>query len=119
MLRALAILFGIFFISLGIMGFIPYYITNGKLFDIFRLNFEHNIVHLATGVISLLSGLISPFASKNFFIICGVIYAFLAIFGFQLEDGKLFDMIAVNMPDNVLHAGIGSMFLVIGFSLKA
>ena len=118
MLRTLAILSGIFFIALGIMGFVPAYMVNGKLFDIFRLNFEHNAAHLATGIISLLCGLISGFASKMFFIICGVVYAFLALFGFQVGDGMLFDMIAVNFADNLLHAGIGALYLFIGFSIK-
>lgn len=118
MLRTLAILFGIFFIAFGIMGYVPAYMTNGKLFDIFRLNFEHNAAHLATGVISLLCGLISGFASKMFFIIAGVIYAFLALFGFQIGEGMLFEMIAVNLADNILHAGIGGIFLLIGFTLK-
>ncbi len=119
MLRALAIIFGIFFILFGFIGFMPAYMINGKLFDIFRLNFEHNIAHFATGIISFLCGLISSFASKNFFIICGVIYLFFALLGFRYEDTKLFNMIAVNMADNALNAGIGIIFLLIGFGLKA
>lgn len=118
MLRTLAIFFGILFIAFGIMGFVPAYMTNGKLFDLFRLNFEHNVAHLATGLISLLCGLISGFASKMFFIICGVVYAFLALLGFQIGEGMVFDMIAVNLLDNILHAGVGAVFLLIGFSIK-
>lgn len=118
MLRTLAIIFGMFFIAIGIMGFVPAYMTNGKLFDIFRLNFEHNIAHLATGIISLLCGLISGFASKMFFITSGVVYVFLALLGFQIGEGMVFDMIAVNLADNILHAGVGAIFLLIGFSIK-
>ena len=118
MLRTLAIFFGLLFIAIGIMGFVPSYISNGKLFDIFLLNFEHNVAHLATGVISLLCGIISGFASKMFFIISGVVYVFLALLGFQLGEGMLFEMIAVNLPDNLLHVGVGGIFLLIGFSLK-
>lgn len=119
MLRLIAILFGIFFIALGIAGFVPDYITSGKLFDIFRLNFEHNITHLATGIIALLCGISGLFASKMFFMIAGVVYAFLALFGFQIGEGMLFEMIAVNTADNILHAGIGATFLLIGFGFKS
>lgn len=118
MMRTLAIIFGMFFIAIGLMGFVPVYMTDGKLFGIFRFNFEHNIVHLSTGIISLLCGLISGFASKMFFIICGVVYVFLAILGFQVGEGMVLDMIAVNLADNILHACIGAIFLLIGFRLK-
>ncbi len=118
MTRTLAFIFGAGFLALGIAGLVPDYMSNGKLFDIFRLNFEHNIAHLASGIIAVLCGISGYFASKMFFVIAGVIYAFLALFGFQIGEGMLFEMIAVNTADNILHGGIGALFLFVGFGLK-
>jgi hypothetical protein len=120
MLRTLAILFGLVLAALGIIGFIPKYITDGKIFNIFLINFEHNVTHLASGVIAILCGLSSGFAAKMFFIIFGVIYGFLAVLGFMQGHGEvmLFEMIAVNMADNWLHTGIAAVSLLIGFGFK-
>lgn len=118
MLRTLAILFGIVFVIAGVLGFIPSFVTSGKLFDIFRVNFEHNIVHLASGILAILCGLSGGFASKVFFIIFGIVYALLALFGFMQGEGKLFEMISINMADNYLHAGVAITSLLIGLGLK-
>src|SRR5438105_2647173 len=118
MLRTLSILFGLVLVAIGVMGFIPAYITEGKLLNIFEVNLEHNIVHLASGFIAILSGLSSGFAAKMFFIIFGVVYAFIAFFGFIQGPGMLFDMIAINTADNFLHTGIAAFCLLIGFGFK-
>ncbi|MGA8165520.1 MAG: DUF4383 domain-containing protein [Waddliaceae bacterium] len=118
MLRTLAILFGIVFIIVGVLGFLPTFVINGKLFDLFQINFEHNILHLVSGVLALLCGLSSGFASKMFFIIFGVVYAFLAFLGFIQGEGMLFEMIAINPADNWFNAGVAALSLLIGFGLK-
>ncbi len=118
MLRTLAIIFGIVLIITGVLGFFPAFTTNGKLFDIFRVNFEHNIANLSSGILALLCGLSSGFASKMFFIIFGVVCGFIAIMGFREGEGMLFEMIAINMADNFVHAGAAIVSLLIGFGLK-
>lgn len=118
MLRTLAIIFGIILVVIGVMGFIPAYVTEGKLLNIFRINLEHNIVHIATGFIAFLCGLSGGFSSKMFFIIFGVVYSFIAVLGFMQGDGMLFDMIAINLADNILHLCIGISSLLIGFGFK-
>lgn len=118
MLRTLAILFGIILLIVGVMGFLPTFVTNAKLFDVFRVNLEHNVANIAAGILALLCGLSSAFASKMFFIIGGVVFAFLALFGFMETDGMLFDMIAINTADNFLHAGIAAVSLLIGLGFK-
>jgi hypothetical protein len=114
MLRLLAILFGIVFIVIGALGFFPNFVEQGNLLGIFRVNFEHNAAHIALGIIGVLSGLASSFASKTYFIIAGVVYALLAIFGFMEKSDMLFDMIAINTADNILHLALGAVFLLLG-----
>jgi len=118
MLRTLAILFGIVFIIVGVLGFLPTFVVDGKLFELFQINFEHNILHLVSGILALLCGLSSRFSSKIFFIIFGVVYAFLAALGFMQGEGVLFEMIAINMADNWLNAGVAALSLLIGFGFK-
>jgi len=115
MLRSFAILFGIGFIIIGVLGFLPSFVEQENLFGIFRINFEHNVAHLAAGVLALLSGLASKFASKMYFTIAGVVFALLAVFGFMEKGEMLFEMIAINTAGNVLHAGIAAVFLLLGF----
>lgn len=118
MLKVLAILSGLVFIIIGILGFLPDYAPAGKLFGLFSVNLEHNIVHLATGVIALLCGFSSSTASKAFFIIFGLVYAAVAAAGFYFGEGLLFNTIAINTADNWLHTGIALVSLYFGFFLR-
>ncbi len=119
MLRILAAIFGIGLIAFGIIGFTPDFLIDGKIFAIFRVNFEHNIIHLVSGILALLCSLSSGFAAKMFFIFFGLAYAFLAFFGFLNIDGMLFEMIAINRASNFLHAILASLSLLFGICLKS
>lgn len=119
MLKALAILFGIVFIVIGVLGFFPDFTPHGKLFDIFSVNSMHNAVHIISGVIALLCGLSSGLAAKIYFIIFGIIYAVLAVLGFMHGDTMLLGMIANNTADSWLHAAIAILSLYFGFFLRA
>jgi len=119
MLKILAILFGLVMIVAGILGFLPDFTPNGKLMNIFLVNPVHNIVHLVTGIVALVCGLTSGFASKLFFIAFGVIYGIVAILGFMMGQGMLFDMIAINHADNWLHAAVSVVSLYFGLFLKS
>lgn len=119
MLKVLAILFGLVFVILGIVGFLPQYAPEGKLFNLFAINTPHNLIHLATGVIAVLCGFSSSRASKIFFIVFGLVYAGVAALGFYHGGNMLFDMIAINTADNWLHAGIAAISLYFGFFLQS
>lgn len=119
MLKILAILFGLSMIVIGILGFLPDYAPNGKLLDLFSVNPVHNVIHLATGVIALLCGLSSSFASKTFFILFGLLYLGFGIYGLYTGEDLLFGLIAINQADNFLHLGIGAISLLFGLFLKS
>jgi len=119
MLRILAILFGVFFVIAGILGFIPDFTPQGKLLGIFAINPLHNIIHIATGILALLSGLSSSSASKFFFIFFGLAYAVVAGFGFYYGEGILFNTMPLNIADNLLNAGIAIVSLYIGFAFSS
>src|SRR4051794_10508742 len=57
MLRFLTVLVGIIFIISGVMGFIPEFVEDGRLFGYFADNNLRNVLHIVIGVIGLICGL--------------------------------------------------------------
>ena len=73
---------------------------------IFEVNGWHNLVHLATGVLGLLS--LGYGAARTYALGLGVVYIVVAIWGFVIGDGEaILSIIPVNTEDNVLHLLIG------------
>jgi len=118
MARTFAIIFGVALIILGILGFLPNFITAGKLFGIFASNLEINMAHLVTGILGLLCGFSSNPASRVYFIVVGILYTFLAILGLANTDKLLLCMFADNLANNWLHAGISIFSLYVGLTCK-
>lgn len=120
MVKSLAILFGIVFLVVGILGFVPAATKdmNGMpmLLGIFHVNTMHNIVHLASGAVFLLCGLSGAGPSRTFFQIFGIVYALVAILGFMKGDGMLLGLISNNKADTYLHVVLAAAMLLIGFA---
>lgn len=119
MLKVWALLSGLALITVGIMGFLPDYVREGKLFGLFLVNPLHNVINISIGVVALLCGLSSNLSSKLFFILVGLSLAALAIFGFFNGDGLLFNLFAYNKADSFLHGAIGLLFLYFGLFIKS
>lgn len=115
MLKTIAIIFGVLFVIVGILGFVPAAAPGGKLLGIFSVNALHNLVHLLTGIIAIICGLSSHKASRIFFAVFGIIYAIVTILGFVQGDGLILNSIANNMADNWLHLVIAIIALYLGF----
>lgn len=122
MAKTAAILFGLVFLVVGILGFVPAATTetNGMpmLLGIFHVNTVHNCIHLASGVVFLLCGMAGAGASRTFFKIFGIVYALVAILGFMNPAGPLLGMVANNPADNYLHTGLAAVMLFLGFVAK-
>jgi hypothetical protein len=112
MIRLLAVLFGIVFIAVGVSGFIPSVAPNGFLFGIFEVNFVHNLVHLASGVLAIMAATRLSY-TKLYFLIFGIAYTVGAIVGFA-RQGDLWIM-HVNLADNFLHLAIGVVAIYLGY----
>ena len=90
MVKSAAILFGVVFLLIGILGYVPAATpANGMLLRIFHVNTAHNIVHLASGVVFLLCGIAGAGPSQTFFKIFGIIYGLVAVLGFYYGDNAL------------------------------
>lgn len=118
MLKKIAMIYGIIFIVIGILGFIPVFTPNGLLLGMFMVNGLHNIIHLVTGVVAVWIGKKKPMASRPFFKVFGVIYAIVAILGFFYQENPIFGLIANNPSDTWLHVVIALITLYLGYWYK-
>ena len=119
MVKTAAILFGLVFLLIGILGFVPAatHDVNGMpmLLGIFHVNFAHNIVHLASGAVFLLCGMAGAGPSRMFFKIFGIVYALVAACGFYYGDNAILGYISSSMANTWLHVGLAVVMLFLGF----
>lgn len=114
--QKLAKLFGIVFILIGVLGFVPGVTSNGHLLGVFEVDNLLNVIHLLTGIIAWFAAA-SLSNSKLFFKVFGVVYLLLTILGFTMA-GSILGLFMVNMADNVLHLVIAVVALWAGFLSK-
>jgi hypothetical protein len=117
MVKTMANVFGVVFLLVGILGFVPGITPNGHLLGIFHVNTAHNLVHIASGIAALIAAGMGYRAARNYFRIFGAIYALVAILGFATGGtDPLLGLIANNPADNWLHAAIALVSLALGFA---
>ncbi len=114
-LHKLARLTGYAFVIVGILGFIPGITVDDLLLGKFHVNWIHNCIHIATGLIALGMARKDQKATRYFFQIAGIAYLVVALLGFAQEDAPVFGIIANNLADSRLHLVISIVFLYIGF----
>jgi Domain of unknown function (DUF4383) len=123
-LQTVAMLVGIVFLLVGILGFIPGITTDApgdfagdeseaELFGIFRTSILHNIVHLLYGIAGLALARTWD-GARTFLIGGGVIYLALWLLG--IIGGA--DWIPSNNADNWLHFGLGAVMIGAGVLLS-
>jgi hypothetical protein len=118
MLKTLSIVFGIVFLLVGVLGFVPGVTDGHMLLGIFHVNALHNVVHLLSGAVALVAGLASAAYARLYFRVFGVVYALVAVLGFVVGDGLILGLVSNNMPDTWLHVAIAAVALVLGFGVK-
>jgi hypothetical protein len=120
MAKSFGMLFGLVFLVIGILGFVPGISppdANGMpmLLHIFMVNTAHSVVHIASGVIFLLASMSGAGAARLWFQIFGLVYALVAVLGFMTPNGMLFGLISNNPADTWLHVVLAVVMLLIGF----
>ena len=53
--RTLAKVFGVVFVLVGILGFVPGITSGGHLLGIFEVDTTHNIIHLISGILAFVA----------------------------------------------------------------
>ncbi len=115
MVKTFAVIFGLVFLVVGTLGFVPAAAPDGMLLNIFHVNTAHNIVHLASGIIFLFTAMGGVGPLRMWFQIFGVIYAVVAIWGFAVGTGNTLWVVANNPADTWLHVVLAVVMLFLGF----
>jgi hypothetical protein len=116
MVRRFALIFGIIYLAVGAMGFIPALVQPaptapdlevtemyGRLVGLFPINFLHNIVHLAIGLWGVL-GSRTVSGAVLFSRGIAIFYGLLAILGLIPVTDTLFGLVPIYSHDVWLHA---------------
>jgi Domain of unknown function (DUF4383) len=117
----LALLFGVVFLLVGILGFIPGITTNyddmefagkdsgAELLGIFQVSILHNIAHLLFGVGILLAR--THEGARTYLLGGAIIYSALFVYGVFVGAGDDANFIPMNSADDVLHALLAIVFI--------
>ena len=122
MVKRVALVFGIVFLLIGLLGLLQ---PGGRemgadpaphvLLGMFPVNLLHNLVHLLFGVWGIAAS--RSFAgAKSYAQIAGVIYVVLAVLGFIAPT--TFGFIPIGGNDIWLHAVLGIVLAYFGFTAK-
>jgi len=116
--KSAALVFGLIFIAVGILGFIDNPIIGESPDAIFHADTLHNGVHIGSGVLFLLIAMAAPGFTATFLMIFGIVYLLIGIVGLVTigSDGmvKVLGVLHVNGADNFLHIALGIVIFIAG-----
>ena len=127
-LQTAALLTGIVFLLVGILGFIPGITSNyddlkfarhnsdAELLGLFQTSILHNIVHLAFGIAGVAMSRTWA-GARTFLIGGGVIYLVLFVYGALTEGEGGANFVPMNWADNILHLVLGAGMILVGLAL--
>src|SRR3954470_20537738 len=120
-----ALVVGVVFLLVGVLGFIPGVTTNydqltfaghesqAALLGIFNVSVLHNIVHLLFGIAGLLAARTFS-AARTYLIVGGFIYLALFLYGMLIDHNSAANFVPVNTADNYLHLALGIGMIALG-----
>lgn len=121
--KSLALIIGVIFIAVGLLGFIENPIVGTSENAIFHADQTHNIVHIVSGVLFVLIALAAPGAAAGLMILFGLVYLGLGILGLVTMGkegmGTLLGFLHVNGNDNYLHIGLGVVIFLAGIATRS
>lgn len=126
--RYFALVMGIGFLVVGILGFVPALVTapdgepsllieagHGRLFGLFPVNVVHNLIHLAFGVWGVVVW--RSFAPSRIYArSVAIIYAVLAVMGLIPVLRTTFGLVPIHGHDIWLHAVIAIVAAYFGYA---
>lgn len=116
--RTFALVVGVVFILVGLLGFVPALVPGGAVLGIFAVNVLHSIVHLLIGVLGVAAAYTG--FSRLYNRVIGIVYLLLAILGFipaLYFSNALLGLIPINLADNLLHLIVGLAAIYVGFAV--
>jgi len=120
--QTIAMLIGLVFIAVGLLGFIDNPIIGDGEEVIFHADTKHNMVHIVSGILFFLFAMAGYQTARRFIILFGVVYLLIGIVGLvQIGDEgmtKVLGFLHVNGADNYLHIGLGVLIILLGFAAQ-
>jgi len=116
--QTLALVFGIAFLGVGVLGFIPGITTNlgdikfagndspSELLGIFQVSILHNIVHLLFGIAGIALSRTWD-SARTYLLGSGVIYLVLFVYGLIVSANSDANFVPINNADDLLHLVLG------------
>lgn len=120
--KTTAILIGLIFLAVGLLGFVSNPIVGVSDNVIFHADTVHNVVHIVSGVLFVLIALAAPRSAAGFMKFFAVVYLLIGILGFVSVGtdgvGKVLGFLNVNGPDNYLHVGLGLLIFILAVASR-
>ena len=125
-----AIVFGIIFLVIGVLGFVPGitanysalyfsgYDSEAVLLGVFQVSVLHNVVHIFLGLAGLWMAR-SHSSARTYLIGAGILYLLLFIYGLIIPLNGAANFVPLNWADNWLHLGLGAVMIILGFVLSS
>ncbi|KAD4059696.1 DUF4383 domain-containing protein [Arthrobacter yangruifuii] len=123
-----AMVFGVVFLLIGALGFIPGatinygqlyfsgYASEAALLGIFQVSVLHNVVHMLLGFAGL--AMARRHSSARLYLLgAGVLYALLLIYGLLIPLDSDANFVPFNTADNWLHAVLAIVMILLGIFL--
>ena len=128
-IQSVALLVGVVFLVVGILGFIPGITSNydqlkfaghnsdAQLLGTFDTSILHNIVHLLYGLAGIaLARTID--GARTFLVGGGLVYLVLFVYGAIWHGEAGSNWIPVNWADDILHLALGAGMVIVGIVLS-
>jgi len=123
--RLFALVSGIAFLAVGILGFVPGVTTNvddltfaghesgAELLGLFAVSVLHNLVHLAYGIAGVALSR-APKPATAYLVWGGIVYLVLWVYGLVVDRDSDANFVPLNDADNWLHLGLGVGMIALG-----
>ena len=117
MAKTVAMLVGVVFILVGIVGFFNHELLGAHLGAV------HNVIHLVSGALSLYFGSKGLAQARMFCLVFGAVYGLLGVVGMIAGSGADKELqlpsLTLGTKDHYIHIAIGVLYLSGGLATKA
>lgn len=110
--QTFALVAGVAYLLLGILGLILASESGDELFGVFRVNLAHNLLHLVTGAVFVILGTNSHAMAKRVNLWVGIAYAVIAVLG--IANVFVNDFLEANVTDDYLHLSTAVLAVFFG-----
>lgn len=117
MVRTLCVFFGLVFFAIGILGFIPQFMSDGKLLGVLHVNAAYNVLFLIAGSLAIWASS-KRRGAKLYFQIAGILFLIFALFGFYHWNMPSLWIIANSPINSSIHLLFAILLLYLGFFTK-